>query len=296
MSLTTKEEMTESSVSADCPSDLKTQGPAPAGGKARSAAAKLRHEFYSQTRDEALIALGEDPADYRRLLRSLADDLQPKAGLEGELVLRMARTLWRMRRGERMQDGLAIKRVQSGTDMEELSTGLRFRHIYGIYDRLGALGRDMNRPGFAPSEAYIDDFVNGFGDNPPGGLEELVPLLRSLGKATPKRTGPASESHGTDPMPDDERAQDADQLRDEIEDVLFRVMRPYQSSTSTLSARCQAVRSPENIAAMMVPQDDKAMLMQRMEDSSLRQLWRLTNTLIRVRKGALTQKDVKNEG
>jgi len=33
-----------------------------------------------------------------------------------------------------------------------------------------------------------------------------------------------------------------------------------------------------------------------MEDSSLRQLLRLTNMLFKVRSGALTQKDVKNEG
>ena len=36
--------------------------------------------------------------------------------------------------------------------------------------------------------------------------------------------------------------------------------------------------------------------MQRMEDSSLRQLWRLTKTLIKVRNGALNHRDVKNEG
>ena len=36
--------------------------------------------------------------------------------------------------------------------------------------------------------------------------------------------------------------------------------------------------------------------MQRMEDSSLGQLWRLTNVLFKVRNGALTRKDVKNEG
>jgi hypothetical protein len=35
--------------------------------------------------------------------------------------------------------------------------------------------------------------------------------------------------------------------------------------------------------------------MQRLEDSRLRQLWRLTSTLIKVRNGALTHKDVKNE-
>jgi hypothetical protein len=33
-----------------------------------------------------------------------------------------------------------------------------------------------------------------------------------------------------------------------------------------------------------------------MEDSSLRQLWRLTNVLSKVRNGALTHRDVKNEG
>jgi hypothetical protein len=32
-----------------------------------------------------------------------------------------------------------------------------------------------------------------------------------------------------------------------------------------------------------------------MEDSSLRPLWRLTKVLFRVRNGALTHKDVKNE-
>jgi len=35
--------------------------------------------------------------------------------------------------------------------------------------------------------------------------------------------------------------------------------------------------------------------MQRLEDSSLRQLWRLTSMLFRVRNGALTLRDVKNE-
>jgi hypothetical protein len=33
-----------------------------------------------------------------------------------------------------------------------------------------------------------------------------------------------------------------------------------------------------------------------MEDSSLRQLWRLTNMLINARNEALAQRDVKNEG
>ena len=33
-----------------------------------------------------------------------------------------------------------------------------------------------------------------------------------------------------------------------------------------------------------------------MEDSTVRQFWRLTNMLIKIRNGALGQRDVKNEG
>ena len=56
------------------------------------------------------------------------------------------------------------------------------------------------------------------------------------------------------------------------------------------------MQSPENLAAPMAPQDGKTLLMQRMEDSSLRQLGRLTNVLFKVRNGVPTQRDVKNEG
>ncbi|MGA3168845.1 MAG: hypothetical protein ABSF14_22315 [Terriglobia bacterium] len=45
----------------------------------------------------------------------------------------------------------------------------------------------------------------------------------------------------------------------------------------------------------MASNDAEAMFLQRIEDSCLRQLWRLTNTLMKVRNGALTRKDVKNE-
>ena len=45
----------------------------------------------------------------------------------------------------------------------------------------------------------------------------------------------------------------------------------------------------------MAPDDENAMFLQRMKDPRLRPLWRLTHTLIKVRNGALIQRDVKNE-
>jgi hypothetical protein len=46
----------------------------------------------------------------------------------------------------------------------------------------------------------------------------------------------------------------------------------------------------------MAPDDENAMVLQRRKDPRLRPLWRLTHTLIKVRNGALTHRDVKNEG
>ena len=53
---------------------------------------------------------------------------------------------------------------------------------------------------------------------------------------------------------------------------------------------------PENHTTLMARNDESAMLMQRVEDSGLHQMWGLTYALIKVRNGALTHKDVKNEG
>ena len=45
----------------------------------------------------------------------------------------------------------------------------------------------------------------------------------------------------------------------------------------------------------MAPKEENAMLMQRMEDSSLRQLWRRTNILLKLRKGALNLTEMNHE-
>jgi len=59
--------------------------------------------------------------------------------------------------------------------------------------------------------------------------------------------------------------------------------------------KLDVIESPENIAALMAPKDQNALLMQRMEDSNLRQLWRLTNILLKVRKGGLDLNDLPPE-
>ena len=48
---------------------------------------------------------------------------------------------------------------------------------------------------------------------------------------------------------------------------------------------------PQNLEAHIAPQDNKPLLIPRMEDSNLCQLWRLTHILVKVRKGELDLKD-----
>ena len=47
-------------------------------GRERAAAANLRHGFYSRRQDGVVRALGEDPREYRALMDSVHDALQPK--------------------------------------------------------------------------------------------------------------------------------------------------------------------------------------------------------------------------
>jgi hypothetical protein len=85
-------------------------------------------------------------------------------------------------------------------------------------------------------------------------------------------------------------------VRRQAREQLGRLMESYQTVAWCTTGRADRVRSPENLAALMAPVDSNAMLLQRMEDAHLRRLWRLTNTLMKVRQGGLTPKDVKNEG
>src|ERR1017187_5160123 len=113
MSLTQPREMTEENLAAHQANARESTGPVTPQGKANSAAANLRHGLYSQTRDQVLRALGEQPEDHERLMDSLRQDLQPREGLEHHLVTQMGETLWGMQRAQRMREGMAMKRIQS---------------------------------------------------------------------------------------------------------------------------------------------------------------------------------------
>jgi hypothetical protein len=295
MSLTRKREMTAKNLAAHRLNGRRSRGPATLAGKARAAGANLRHGLYSRAQGEALLALGEDPDDYARLQQSLFNDLQPRKGLESQLVLRMARALWRMQRSERMQDGLALKRLQSGIESEDLLAGTRFARAHRTWELLSGLAKALHRPDHIPSAAEVRDFAASLGSDRSPETQKAYLLLRSLTQAQ-GGPGPTQQIAGSEPIQPPAEAREREAARQELLTLLDELIRTYRNAWSLLLEQCDNVRSPQNRAALMAPQDENALLMQRMEDSSLRHLWRLTNVLIRVRSGALTPRDVKNAG
>ena len=273
MSLIHQQEMTEENLAAHRANGQKTHGPATPEGKANSAAANLRHGFYCQAQNRALAALGEDPQEYAGLMNSLESNLAE--GLEGELVQRIGHALWRMRRAERMQDGLALKRIKAAQDTQQVMTAPQRIRAYENLECYEELGRAFARRGRGPTSAEIHTFVENFRDDSSEEMKEFILLLKSLNKL---EEGP-------------ERKAARRKARAQLRDLEER----YRRASIKMVEQFDEMQSPENLAALTAPQDEKSLLMQRMEDSSLRQLWRLTNMLFRVRNGGLTLRDVKNE-
>ena len=291
MSLIKKPEMTEKNLAAHRANGSQSQGAVTAEGKSRVAAANLRHGFYAKAQNGALAALGEDPQEYAALLDSLENNLAE--GLECELVQRIGRALWRMKRAERMQDGLAAKRIHSALEIQELVGGPQRLQAYQNLERYDALASALARRN-GPTRAEVRTFVKSFGADPDPEMQEFCVLLLSLERPEAEEPGQAAESPGSGKPEAAEREWKA--ARRQARTQLKELTESYRMSCVRLAERLDELQSPENLAALMAPRDEKSLLMQRMEDSNLRQLWRLTNVLFKVRNGGLTLRDVKNEG
>ena len=234
------------------------------------AVADFRQGFFTEARYDLLLALGEEPKDYQRMMESLLEDLQPRQGLESHLVEQMGETFWRMRRAQRMRDGLALKSIQRKVQGETMVASMQASKAFEALEPFERLKEALSPRGPGPTAAEIDAFVKTRKGDSSEEMQEFILLLKSL----------------KEPMEEQERKAACQKARKQ----LGRVMEAYENLAWRFSRQSEKVQSPANLAALMAPEDQSSVLLQRMEDSSLRRLWRLINAFGKVRQGVLQKK------
>ena len=260
----------EHAVDAPSPSVATTPQP-----EITPAVADFRQGILTDSRYELLLALGEEPKDYQRMMESLLEDLQPRPGLERNLVEQMGETFWRMRRAQRVRDGLALKSIRSKVQGEEMLATMEASKVFDTLEPFERLQEVLSRRGEGPTPAEIDEFVKTRKGDSSDDMQEFLTLLKSL----------------KEPMEEPERKAALREARKQLR----RVMEPYENLAWKYGRKCERVQSSENLAALMAPQDQASVHLQRVEDSELRRMWRLINAFEKVRQGGLRKKEIKNK-
>ena len=234
------------------------------------AVANFRMEFMKGSQFEVLMGMGEDPREYREMMESLLEDLQPRRGLESHLVEQMGETFWRMRRSQRIRDGVALKNIRAKVPGEDMAATVRSSQAFEAMEPFERLNKALSRPGQGPTAAEIEGFVTSRKSEPSPAMQEFITLLKSLNQ----------------PMEEKER----EAVRRKARKQLQALQEPYAILATQCMIRLERVQSAANLAALMAPEDPKSLHLQRLEDSNVHRLWRLINAFGKVRQGALEKK------
>jgi hypothetical protein len=102
-----------SQIEANRRNALMSTGPKTEAGKSRSRSNAVRHGLTAETVIEVL----EDPEDYKAFELSVTSDFDAQTAVERELVLRLARLLWRLRRATAIETGLLQIHSDNGAEL-----------------------------------------------------------------------------------------------------------------------------------------------------------------------------------
>lgn len=126
---------------------LKSRGPRTEPGKRHSSLNALKQGAFAQVSLAHMQALGEDPADFSKLLESLRQAFDPQDGLEEVLVEGIAQLYWRLFRLHRGEAGfLASRRRSLQADREWRAHLARRAHADTFQDCATAVKGLVNSP------------------------------------------------------------------------------------------------------------------------------------------------------
>jgi hypothetical protein len=182
MALIKEQDMTEKNLAAHRDNGRKSRGAVTVEGKERARAANLRHGYYSKVGDEALAALGEDPADLEVLIAGAYEQWRPANPFQAWMTERLARLQLRMQRAERIQRSLELGRVQREEQRRgEQALELR-RQTVSMFDVLGAVQEAAARPDYYTPREYVRWYGEAFCHGMTVRQRDLLELLQRLRK------------------------------------------------------------------------------------------------------------------
>ena len=315
MALIKNHKKTEENRAARRRNSRQSQGATSTEGKERSRAANLKHGYYSQLRDEALVALGEDPAALAALVAGAHDQFEPANAMQAAMAEHLAHLHWRMLRAERLQESSMVLQIQRVEDRRR-QQAQQYRYAYSdLHEFLGMTGAAVGRPDFYALPCFIGACTAAMKHSTRSSMKEILHLLYRLRR--PQRfTDPPPP-----PMPeslDDEswalgpelfakvekpcaphpeiavaEGEERDELRQELRDLIETQIsvnkETWEKTINELEAPLPLLERDQMAAAAM----KENALLRRDESSCSREFWRTANLLMKLQ--AQNKSEVKQE-
>ena len=299
--------MTERNLAAHHANARQSHGAATPEGKERARAANLRHGYYSEMRDEALVALGEDPEGLAALVEGARQQFRPANAYQAWIADRIASVQWRIQRAERLQESKAAAHIrQRERKRREAARQLR-EHCAGVRDFLGSLRSAAARPDFYSPTGCFQLCREVMQQNPGPNMEQILDLLRQLRRparfskplpaALPDAMsdqewqdaiegGTPDESAVPDPQIPVAEGSDRDPLREQLWNLAGEERRRATESWQQAIATQEAPLSAQTRDLLVVEINQELELLRREERSCCREFSRLVNELRKLQKEA----------
>ena len=335
MSLRKKPTITAKRVAASQANGRRSRGPSTAKRREKIRAALLRHGFDVQAEEMAMRALGEAPVHFQELLEGLWAEHHPAGASREGLVIRLARATWLMNRADRMQEGYAVRQARDVSIGREDRLHMRMMRLKMTADSLRRLVQSVARERYVTPPADLEMMKNlhqegalkDMGEialalfyrlQPPGtgedGVDSEEKVRRVIGKIRAIFGLSTSEddlemivvppSGQSQESPEAAAAEAAEgeareRARQLLENILTRHVEICEAQRQATLKQSLTGPSPYERAAEIAPTHPNARLMRRMQDSNFRELRRVTNLLLKIKRyerkmEALEQDDEKD--
>jgi len=290
-------------------------------GRERIRAAHLRHGFYARDVEVSMCALGEDPAQLQSLTEGLWDTYNPTDVAQEGLVIRLARATWLMNRADRMQEGCAVRQATEISRGRQERLHARMMRLAMTADSLRLLARSVEckhyvtpRPDLEKIKSLHEEGVLGDmseiilafffelqapgtgedGEDPEEKTRRVMNKIRGIFGLNPVQQEDEDPEAPAPELPEGADAQypgvtpaeweARERPRHLLENLLKRQIEVCEGERKVILKESLNGPSPFERAAEIAPTHPNTKLMRRMQDSNFREVRRITNLLLKLKR------------